>query len=49
MLYILSKDGCKVRSTLGEEWADIRILLITSFIDSIEFMVLYWCRKLLKN
>lgn len=22
MLYILSKDGCKLQSTLGEEWVE---------------------------
>lgn len=27
---------------------NIRILLMSSFMDSIEFMVLCWCRKLLK-
>ena len=28
---------------------NIRTLLVTSFIDSTEFMVLCWCRKLLKT
>lgn len=51
MLCILSKDGCKIQSTLGKEWVEEildRILLMSSFMDSIEFMVLCWCRKLLK-